>query len=185
MRRTIFLALGPIGLLVLAASAAWGQSGGPYDLTWSTVDGGGATPLAGGQFSLGGTAGQPDAGALHGGPLAILGGFWESESFAVGVDDDPPAEALAFRLRAGVPNPFNPNTRLDFDLPSPRQVRLVVYDLRGARVRVLEDGPLPAGHHSRSWDGRDDAGAPAASGVYLFRLDAGPDSARQKGILLK
>ena len=140
MRRTIFLALGPIGLLVLAASAAWGQSGGPYDLTWSTVDGGGATPLAGGQFSLGGTAGQPDAGALHGGPLAVLGGFWESESFAVGVDDDPPAEALAFRLRAGVPNPFNPNTRLDFDLPSPRQVRLVVYDLRGARVRVLEDG---------------------------------------------
>jgi len=185
MERTHFAIAGLVLLLALATSAARAQSGGPYDLSWSTIDGGGATPLAGGDFSLGGTTGQPDAGAVHGGPFAVLGGFWESETFAVGVEEDPPAEALAFRLRAGVPNPFNPSTRLDFDLPSPSAVRLAVYDLRGALVRVLEDGPLPAGRHSRSWDGRDDAGTPVASGVYFFRLEAGPRSALQKGILLK
>jgi hypothetical protein len=185
MQRTHFAISGLVLLLGLVPSAARAQSGGPYDLSWSTIDGGGATPLAGGDFTLGGTTGQPDAGAVHGGPFAVLGGFWGSESFAVGVEDDPPAEALAFRLRAGVPNPFNPSTRLDFDLPSPASVRLAVYDLRGARVRVLEDGSLPAGRYSRSWDGRDDAGAPAASGVYFFQLEAGEQSARQKGILLK
>jgi len=88
-------------LLLLAASVVLAQSGGGYDLSWSTVDGGGGTfstgglscgvPLlrcaacacatgAGGQaqgvYTLGGTAGQPDAGLLSGGSYTLGGGFW-------------------------------------------------------------------------------------------------------------
>jgi len=63
-------------LLSLLASVARAQSGGGYDLTWSTVDGGGATWSEGGGYSLGGTVGQPDAGVLSGGGYTLAGGFW-------------------------------------------------------------------------------------------------------------
>jgi len=63
-------------LLCVLASTAMAQSGGGYALDWSTVDGGGATFSTGGDYSLGGTAGQPDAGLLLGGEYTLLGGFW-------------------------------------------------------------------------------------------------------------
>ena len=47
-----------------------------YDLSWWTVDGGGATFSTGGDYSLGGTVGQPDAGTMSGGDSALGGGFW-------------------------------------------------------------------------------------------------------------
>ncbi len=53
------------------------QTGEGYDLTWSTIDGGGAMNAAGGAYTLGGTAGQPDAGAaMSGGGYTLVGGFW-------------------------------------------------------------------------------------------------------------
>lgn len=55
-------------------SAAEGRNAG-YDLTWNTMDSGGATFASGGGYELGGTLGQPDAGALGGG-YALTGGFW-------------------------------------------------------------------------------------------------------------
>jgi len=63
-------------LLSLLASVALAQTGGGYDLTWSTIDGGGATWSEGGGYALGGTIGQPDAGVLSGGGYTLAGGFW-------------------------------------------------------------------------------------------------------------
>jgi len=63
-------------LLLLAAVPILAPSGGDYDLSWSTVDGGGGTFSTGGVYSLGGTAGQPDAGRMTGGVYALGGGFW-------------------------------------------------------------------------------------------------------------
>lgn len=60
------------------------QSGGGYDLSWSTVDGGGER-TAGGGFVIIGTAGQPDAGALTNGSHLLAGGFWPASSTAAGV----------------------------------------------------------------------------------------------------
>ncbi len=65
----IFLSLA----VVVGVSA---QSGGGYDLTWNTIDGGGETFSTGGGYRLGGTVGQPDAGLLAGGGYSLLGGFW-------------------------------------------------------------------------------------------------------------
>jgi len=65
--------------LLLAVAPAFAQSGGGYDLSWNTIDGGGISSAAGGEFSLGGTVGQPDAtpsGALNGSSYALTGGFW-------------------------------------------------------------------------------------------------------------
>ena len=62
--------------LVKDGSTILAQSGGGYDLSWNTADGGGATFSTGGGYSLGGTAGQPDAGLLSGGGYTLGGGFW-------------------------------------------------------------------------------------------------------------
>ena len=53
-----------------------------YDLSWYTIDGGGATSSTGGSYSLGGTIGQPDAGVLSGGTYTLNGGFWGGASIA-------------------------------------------------------------------------------------------------------
>ncbi len=64
--------------------AVYAQAGGGYDLTWNTVDTGGATFAAGGGYTLGGTAGQPDAAVWSGGGYTLSGGFWHSASGAAG-----------------------------------------------------------------------------------------------------
>ena len=63
-------------MLVLGQQTASAQTGGGYDLTWNSIDGGGATFSTGGGYSLGGTIGQADAGAASGGEYAFSGGFW-------------------------------------------------------------------------------------------------------------
>ena len=70
-------------LFLLLASVTLAQSGGGYDLTWSTVDGGGGASSTGGGYSLGGMAGQPDAGLLTGGTYTLAGGFWGGGAVAV------------------------------------------------------------------------------------------------------
>jgi hypothetical protein len=72
-RATTFLTL--LGLLLLT-TIALAQSGGGFDLSWSTVDGGGYTFSQGGGYTLGGTVGQPDAGVLSDGSYTLTGGFW-------------------------------------------------------------------------------------------------------------
>ena len=68
--------------LVCAALASWfvlpseAQTGGTYVLTWNTIAGGGATFASGGNYTLGGTVGQADAGTLSGGTYTLYGGFW-------------------------------------------------------------------------------------------------------------
>lgn len=71
------------------------------------------------------------------------------------------------------PNPFNPWCTIRFDCPEPAQVRVAVYTVTGQFVRELAAGRRDAGSYSEIWDGRDQSGAPVASGVYLVRLDAG------------
>jgi hypothetical protein len=77
MKRLIVL-IPIILILLVGAVSSQAQSGGGYDLTWSTIDGGGATPggSTGGAYALGGTIGQPDAGVMSGGSYTLVGGFW-------------------------------------------------------------------------------------------------------------
>ncbi len=59
-------------------TVAYSQSGGGFDLSWSSIDGGGAMFSTGGGFELGGTIGQPDASVtvMTGGSFELIGGFW-------------------------------------------------------------------------------------------------------------
>ena len=74
MKRAVLLV--PIVVALLTVSIVVAQSGGGYDLSWSTIDGGGAFDSSGGGYSLDGTIGQADAGTLIGGGYTLNGGFW-------------------------------------------------------------------------------------------------------------
>jgi hypothetical protein len=70
------ISLLPVFFALRVTAPVAAQSGDSYDLSWSTVDGGGYTFSTGGDYSLGGTVGQPDAGSLTGGGYTLGGGFW-------------------------------------------------------------------------------------------------------------
>ena len=93
----------------------------------------------------------------------------------------PPSTAVALEgpvpntlvLHPNHPNPFNPSTAVRFDLPRAADAEVAVFNTAGQRIRTLARGHRPAGTYRLAWDGRDDRGRPAASGVYLLHLRAG------------
>ncbi len=96
-----------------------------------------------------------------------------------------------YALHPAHPNPFNPATTIQYDLPEPSQVQLVVYDLAGRTVTTLVSGVVNAGYGAALWQGRDGSGRPVPTGVYIYRIIAtGLDSGERftqtrKMVLLK
>jgi subtilisin family serine protease len=103
---------------------------------------------------------------------------------ATGVHGSEAPAPFDGRLAAS-PNPFNPRTEIAFSLARRSQVGLAVFDVSGRLVRRLLDRELPAGMHRVVWDGRDDGGAPAASGVYFLMLESEEGRAVRKVALVK
>jgi hypothetical protein len=99
----------------------------------------------------------------------------------------PPAAAVRVQLAANVPNPFNPETRIPFqvDAAGPIDVRLSIFDARGRFVRELLHEVLPPNTYHARWDGRDARGSLVASGVYHAVVRAGNVTAGRKMALLK
>ncbi len=92
----------------------------------------------------------------------------------------------AFALYPNVPNPFNPSTTIRYDVPAGGgSVTLRIYDVSGRLVRTLVNGPQTAGQKTVIWDGKDDGGRSAASGVYFSRLQAPGYNKTMKMVLLK
>ena len=89
-----------------------------------------------------------------------------------------------FALSANTPNPFNPRTTIHFSLDHPGPASLRVYSVSGSLVRTLAEGQFPAGAFRADWDGKDTAGRPAASGIYIYRLtESGRDLSRKMSLL--
>ena len=90
-----------------------------------------------------------------------------------------------YGLSENYPNPFNPTTTIDYQLPEAASVRIVVYDLLGQRIRTLIDKDQKAGYHSVRWNGRNDSGMPVSAGIYILRLTANKYTAIKKMIFMK
>ena len=90
-----------------------------------------------------------------------------------------------FGLTQNKPNPFNPKTTIAFNLTSPGDVTLEIYDVAGRRVATLLDRHMSAGAHVAQWDGKTNDGERAASGVYFYELAAGDERISRKMVLLK
>ena len=89
------------------------------------------------------------------------------------------------QLAQNAPNPFNSQTVLAYFLHAPGPARLEVFALTGQRVAILRQGPQQAGYHRLRWNGRDDAGRPVASGMYLYRLVTDESVLTRKLMLLR
>jgi hypothetical protein len=98
---------------------------------------------------------------------------------------ETPKAPEASYLSQNFPNPFNPATKIEFGLSAPANVRVRIYDAAGRLVRVLAEGARPAGRYSELWNGRDARGGAVASGIYFYRLEAGPFTKTRKMVLLR
>ena len=90
-----------------------------------------------------------------------------------------------FALHNNFPNPFNPVTTINYDLPKEANVSLIVYDLMGREVTRLTDNFMPAGYHTVRWNARNQFGMEVSAGVYFYHIQAGEFVKTQKMILLK
>jgi hypothetical protein len=85
--------------------------------------------------------------------------------------DAPDIRAIRHR---SFPNPFNPHVTIRFTVPPSGEKTVIdVFDVKGRHVATVFAGRLPSGEHSKTWDGMDKAGGPAASGIYLYRIRVG------------
>ncbi len=83
------------------------------------------------------------------------------------------------------PNPFNPETIIEFSLPQRGDVKLTIYNIKGQQIRILVNEKKEKGENRIIWDGRDDRGRIMASGIYFCQLVASDRTISRKMILLK
>ena len=88
-------------------------------------------------------------------------------------------------LEQNYPNPFNPPTTITFHLSSAAETSLIVYDSSGQEIRNLKNDHLSAGKYAVIWDGKNAAGSPVSSGVYIYKLTAGKEVQSRKMVFLK
>ncbi len=90
-----------------------------------------------------------------------------------------------FSLQQNFPNPFNPETKIKYELPSTSKVLLRIFNELGEEVRTLVDKEQPAGRYQVQWDGKDNNYQPVATGVYFYQLYVEGTAQTKKMLLLK
>lgn len=90
-----------------------------------------------------------------------------------------------YRLMPNYPNPFNPTTKISFDLPQSENISLKIYNINGELIRTVANENLPAGHFEKVWDGKNDFGSEVSSGIYIYRLTAGKFDRSARMVLMK
>lgn len=113
-------------------------------------------------------------------------GVWRYQSGPTAIDDREEGRLPnGFWLAQNVPNPFSPETLIRYRLAVNRHVRLEVFDLLGQRMATLVDERQAAGEHQARWQGKNAAGKPAATGVYLYRLSLDAKVVATRKMLLR
>ena len=194
--RTITSDLNGDGLLDLAVFDGNWSTGPALIVLLGQRDG---VPVVEGRYSLPGTGRQVLAGDVNGDgatDLVVLGRSVEGGpggAFVLLNQHSPitavakeAATSTAFVLGANYPNPFNPATTIPLAVPAEAgDVDLTIYNVLGQPVRQVWAGPLAAGEHRLSWDGRDEQGQLVAAGVYMVRLRQGDQTRIRKMVKLE
>ena len=87
---------------------------------------------------------------------------------------------IYYKLYTNFPNPFNPQTKIKFDIPKASTVKIVVYDVMGREVQTLVNESLKPGTYEASFDGSQ-----LTSGVYFYKISAGDFSETKKMLIVK
>ncbi len=104
----------------------------------------------------------------------------QSEIVVTAIHDREGENPFRYRLEPNYPNPFNPETNIEFAVPRLTDVTLTIYNAIGQKVRTLVDRKIPAGVHTVSFNGKG-----LSSGVYLYRLQTPEQMLVRKMMLLK
>jgi hypothetical protein len=176
---------------------AYGFNGDTSTYSKCTFSAGTASLNGGGLFSNGVSPIVVDTGFCGNVPNAIAGSSItdqggnsfqfcappsSSTTVATAVALPRPGESS---LSQNHPNPFNPRTRIRFQLREDSRVELKIYDASGRLVETVLDEFRVAGQHQVSWSGRDESGAEVASGVYFYTLSTSRGSESAKMTLLR
>jgi len=115
------------------------------------------------------------ADTANGWAVGNLGTIVSTYNGTVGIseENDIQIHSQGLVLQNNYPNPFNSQTKIDIQIPESAKVSLKIYNLTGQMVKVLIDRVIPAGSHTVTWDGNNDAGQNVNSGLYFYRLNAG------------
>jgi hypothetical protein len=103
---------------------------------------------------------------------------------SVSVDSQKDIVPLSFRLKQNYPNPFNPGTSIGYSLAGSGRVHLVVYDIKGRIVTILEDVEKSAGEYIHYWEAVDTDGNRLPSGIYFYCFKTDFYSKTMKMILM-
>jgi hypothetical protein len=114
------------------------------------------------------------------------------QSAYIGVDDltvtgvdDKESMPSAFRLHANYPNPFNPSTIIEYEIPEITGVTLVVFNAIGQEIATLVNESQFPGRYAIQWNGLDNSGRKVTSGIYFYRLRAGTHQSTKRMVLVQ
>ncbi|MCK4640443.1 MAG: T9SS type A sorting domain-containing protein, partial [Candidatus Marinimicrobia bacterium] len=79
----------------------------------------------------------------------------------------------SYNLSQNFPNPFNPTTNIQYQIPGRSHVNLVIYNILGEQIRILVNEEKGVGYHTVPWDGKNNQGKMAPSGIYFYQIKAG------------
>ena len=156
----------------------WSETYGPDLIAFFS-----AAQAPNGGYVLAGTEFPIDSNVDH--PLIYLVKLADDRTPTDVNNNTPDLLPQRVMLAQNYPNPFNPNTTIAFELPQPAHVKIELFNILGRKIRTLVDGSQSTGSHRIEWNGTDDADKMVATGIYLYRLEAGNIVQTRKMMLLK
>ena len=120
-------------------------------------------------------------GGRDGSVICVSGGEAVSNSPNISIPDPTNIAELI----GNFPNPFNPETSINFNLRKDSKVSLKVFNIKGQLIRTLINEQLSASSYNIVWNGKNDSGNQVSSGIYLYKLQADTQLSVKKCILLK
>ena len=114
--------------------------------------------------------------------------YFDNISFysnSVGVDNRNETFPQRFALDQNFPNPFNPSTRIRYNVLEKEFVNITIYDMMGRQVKTLINQSQDAGFKSIIWNATNDHGKAVSAGIYLYQIQAGEYISTKKMVLLK
>jgi hypothetical protein len=167
-------------LMCLAAALTVPEATAQIEMAQSVLASGGGS-CAAGDHAMAATVGEAQIGITSGaGYVHGIGFWWLSNWIVTSVSGEEEARPLRFWLSHGYPNPFNPQTTIEYTVPAPAHVSLEIFDVAGRVVEALVDGVKDAGRHRATLRGDR-----LASGVYYCRMQSGEFTQVRRLVLVK
>ncbi|MBD3288589.1 DUF4185 domain-containing protein [candidate division KSB1 bacterium] len=111
--------------------------------------------------------------------------YYDEEGLSTEIVTRAAPQPMNFKLYANYPNPFNPSTTISYQLAESAYVKLTIYNARGQQIKQLVNKTQRPGHHSVSWDAKDESNLSVSSGLYLYQLSVDGLTRNRKMIIIR